>query len=206
MGLLSIQVRAVAVTASVSDGGAAVCPLEAETTGPGLAEQPPDVVWRAVLAATRSVLDHSPAPDAVEVSGEATVVLWDRETLGAARPAVLASDARAESAGPAAILAWLAAREAHTWAGVVGGRTCVGTVEAYTVARMTRGTWFATNRAHAERTGLLDPGTGTWDAALLERLGVTPDALPELLADGQRVGVSDPSCFLDLTLPLSLRP
>jgi glycerol kinase len=201
----SLQLREVAVTVAVDGGGAAVCDLVTHSPAAGLAEQQPEEIWRAVLAATRSALDHSPAPDRIEVSAEPTLVVWDQESLGAARPAIAPSDVRASSGGVPAALRWLAGHDLHTWALVSAGRYAVGTVESYVVARMTRGTWFATDREHAGRTGLLDTATGQWDTRLCEELGVPPEALPEVLDPHESAGTTDPACFLDLSLPIRFR-
>ena len=56
----------------------------------GWVEHEPDEIWSATLAAVRSALTQAenegvPAPVAVGVTNQReTVVLWDRETLGAA--------------------------------------------------------------------------------------------------------------------------
>ncbi len=62
VSVLSLHVRAGSITATVSGGGAAVFDLAHQSPGSGRLEQSPEGVWRAVLAVTRSVLDHSPAP------------------------------------------------------------------------------------------------------------------------------------------------
>ena len=69
-------------------------------------------------------------------------------------------------------LTWLARNEPHTWAGVVSGRTAVGTVDSYLVARMTRGLHHVTDASNASRTLLFDLATGTWSAELCELFGV----------------------------------
>lgn len=208
MTVLAVHVRAGSITATVSGGGAAVFDLQHQSPGAGRLEQSPEDVWRAVLAVTRSVLDHSPAPTRVEVTADPTLVVWDVETLGAARPAVLPEDERGaavgRTSGPGAVLAWLATHEPHTWALVTDGRYAVGTVESYVVARMTRGTWHVTDPGHARRVGLVDPATGEWDAPRCQRLDVPLEALPDILAAGERAGVTDPACFHGLTLPVTL--
>ena len=66
----------------------------------GWVEHEPDEIWSATLAAVRSALTQAehegvPAPVAVGVTNQReTVVLWDRETLGAARPAIVWQDRR----------------------------------------------------------------------------------------------------------------
>ncbi|QIK66091.1 hypothetical protein G7072_06815 [Nocardioides sp. HDW12B] len=207
MTLLSVHVRSGSITATVAGGGAAVFDLTRQTPADGRLEQSPEDVWRALLAVTRSVLDHSPAPTRVAVVSDPTLVVWDQETLGAARPAVLSEDERGaatgRTSGPGAVLAWLAVNEPHTWALVHAGRYAVGTVESYVVARMTRGTWHVTDPGHARRLGLTDPATGAWDAPRCAALDVPLEALPEILATGEGAGVTDPACFHGLSLPVT---
>ena len=62
-----LQVREVAVSVAVDGGGAAVCDLVTRSPATGLAEQQPEEIWRAVLAAARSALDHSPAAESVDI-------------------------------------------------------------------------------------------------------------------------------------------
>jgi glycerol kinase len=190
---------------AVEGGGAAVCDLELSCPAPGRAEQQPEEIWRAVLAVTRSALDHSPAPERIVVAAEPVLVVWDQESLGAARAAIAPSDHRASPGGIPAVLRWLAEHDPHTWALVRTGRYAVGGVESYVVARMTRGTWFVTDAEHAGRTGLLDTATGQWDASLCEELGVPLEALPEILGPHEPAGTTDPACFLDLSLPIRFR-
>ncbi|GAA2467620.1 rhamnulokinase family protein [Terrabacter carboxydivorans] len=53
--------------------------------------------------------------------------------------------------------------------------------------------WWLTGRMVAERTnasttGLLDPRTGEWDLVLLDRLGLPPSLLPQLVEPGSTIG------------------
>ena len=113
-------------------------------------------------------------------------MLWDRETLGSPRRAIVWQDRRTadictrlRDAGhedriteltglrldpyfSATKLMWLAEHEPHTWALVESGRYAVGTVDSYLIARMTRGTWHVTDVSNACRTLLFDLSTGDW--------------------------------------------
>ena len=121
-----------------------------------------------------------PPPSGVTNQRE-TAVLWDRETLGAPRRAIVWQDRRTaalcdelRAAGHEPRVteltglrldpyftgdqADLARRrdEPHTWAGVTSGRVAVGTVDSYLVARMTRGLHHVTDASNASRTLLFD--------------------------------------------------
>src|SRR6185436_17459248 len=116
---------------------------------PGWVEHGPEEIWQATLEATRAVLDQVDASRlrAVGITNQReTVLLWDRETLGSPRRAIVWQDRRtaaicqrlreeghearvAELTGlrldpyfSGTKLAWLREHEAHTWALVEEGR------------------------------------------------------------------------------------
>ena len=156
-----------------------------------------------------------------------TILLWDRETLGSPRRAIVWQDRRtadictrlkdagheervAELTGlrldpyfSGTKLMWLAEHEPHTWALVESGRYAVGTVDSYLIARMTRGTYHVTDVSNACRTLLFDLNTGDWSDELCELFGVPRDALPELVPNWGEVATTDPTSFLDLSLPIA---
>ena len=199
----------------------------------GWVEHEPDEIWAATLAAVGSALaqaeaEHVPAPVCVGVTNQReTVVLWDRETLGAARPAIVWQDRRTAAicdelrdAGheprvheltglrldpyfSATKLAWLAANDRHVWAGVQAGRVAVGTVDSYLVARMTRGVHHVTDPSNASRTLLFDLRAGAWSDELCELFGVPVDALPEVVPSYGVIGRTDPTVFAGLDLPVA---
>ena len=141
MGVLAIHAGSGGVTATVVTAQGRVSAtrhhgLRAHVADRGPVEQAADDLWQATLGATREVLREVDAADLVAIgitSDPDTILVWDRETLGSPRLAMVGR------AG--ARLAWLAEHEPHTWALVEEGRYAVGTVDSYLVARMTRGTW-----------------------------------------------------------------
>lgn len=147
-----------------------------------MSEVPAEQLWRDFLATVAT--DAA----AVEVAGPPSLVLWDSETLGAPRPAVLAPDPRALD--PALGLGWVAEHEPHTWALVVAGRYAAGPVASYLVARATRGLVHVTT----------DPA---WSAARAAELGVPAEVLPGLVGPGE-VGTTDPRLVRGLSVPLRL--
>lgn len=196
----------------------------------GWVEHAPEEIWQATLEATRAVLAEVDASEltAVGITNQReTVVLWDRETLGSPRRAIVWQDRRtadvcerlraaghedrvAELTGlrldpyfSGTKLAWLAENEPHTWALVESGRYAVGTVDSYLVARMTRGTWHVTDVSNASRTLLMDLGTGEWSDELCGLFGVPRDALPDLVPSWGEVAPTDPRSFLGLELPIA---
>jgi glycerol kinase len=197
---------------------------------PGWVEHAPEEIWQAALEATRAVLQKYDASQlrAVGITNQReTVLLWDRETLGAPRRAIVWQDRRTaeicdrlrdEGHEPRVTeltglrldpyfsgtkLTWLAENEPRTWALVQEGRYAVGTVDSYLVARMTRGTWHVTDVSNASRTLLMDLSTGEWSDELCTLFGVPRDALPDLVPNWGEIGTTDPASFCGLELPIA---
>ncbi|HET8604718.1 MAG TPA: glycerol kinase GlpK [Marmoricola sp.] len=199
---------------------------------PGWVEHSPEEIWQATLEATRECL-KAWGQDTTSLRGigitnqRETILLWDRETLGSPRRAIVWQDRRtAEICERLAAegheqrvteltglrldpyfsgtkLAWLAEHEPHTWSLVEQGRYAIGTVDSYLVARMTRGTWHVTDVSNACRTLLLDLERGEWSDELCGLFGVPRDALPELVPNWGELATTDPRSFLDLELPVA---
>jgi glycerol kinase len=197
---------------------------------PGWVEHAPEEIWQATLEATREVLGAVDADDltAVGITNQReTVVLWDRETLGSPRRAIVWQDRRtadichrlreeghedrvAELTGlrldpyfSGTKLVWLAENEPHTWTHVADGRYAVGTVDSYLIARMTRGVHHVTDVSNACRTLLFDLAEGTWSDELCDLFGVPRDALPELVPNWGEVATTDAASFCGLSLPIA---
>ncbi len=196
----------------------------------GWVEHTPEEIWQATLHSVREVLtkvDRSELTAIGITNQRETVVLWDRETLGSPRRAIVWQDRRSaeicerlrgegheervsEVTGlrldpyfSATKLAWLAENEPHTWALVTSGRYAVGTVDSYLIARMTRGTWHVTDVSNASRTLLFDLAEGAWSDEMCSLFGVPHDALPEVVPSWGEVATTDPKVFLDLSLPIA---
>ena len=155
------------------------------------------------------------------------MLLWDRETLGSPRRAIVWQDRRTadicrrmrdegheervtELTGlrldpyfSGTKLVWLAENEPNTWALVKEGRYAIGTVDSYLIARMTRGTWHVTDVSNACRTLLFDLEAGDWSEELCDLFGVPMDALPEIVPNWGELATTDPKSFLDLELPIA---
>ncbi|WP_028658845.1 FGGY family carbohydrate kinase [Nocardioides insulae] len=195
---------------------------------PGWVEHTPEGIWLATLEAVRQVLKGYAGPRILALgltNQRETVVLWDRETLGSPRRAIVWQDRRTASYCSAMSaheervreltglridpyfsatkFAWIAEHEPHTWALVESGRYAVGTVDSYLIARMTRGVWHVTDVSNASRTLLMDLSTGEWSPELCGLFGVPTDALPELVPNWGEVARTDPRSFLDLDLPIA---
>ena len=199
---------------------------------PGWVEHAPEEIWQATLESTRAVLDAWDG-SAADLKGigitnqRETVMLWDRETLGSPRRAIVWQDRRTadicsrlrdegheervtELTGlrldpyfSGTKLVWLAENEPSTWALVESGRYAIGTVDSYLIARMSRGTWHVTDVSNACRTLLFDLAEGDWSAELCELFGVPREALPDLVPNWGELATTDPKSFLGLELPIA---
>jgi glycerol kinase len=197
---------------------------------PGWVEHSPEEIWQATLEAAREALAayDGPPPVAVGITNQReTVLLWDKETLGSPRRAIVWQDrrtadicSRLKSEGheeriteltglrldpyfSGTKLRWIAEQEPHTWALVEDGRYAIGTVDSYLVTRLTRGTWHVTDVSNACRTLLFDLDAGDWSDELCDLFGVPKDALPEVVPSWGEIARTDPKSFLGLELPIS---
>jgi glycerol kinase len=235
MSVLAIDAGTTGVTAVVVDPDGSITAKGYQEFAqhfpqPGWVEHAPEEIWQATLEATREVLakiDQSTLTGIGITNQRETIVLWDRETLGSPRRAIVWQDRRTaevcdrlKAAGhedrvreltglrldpyfSGTKLTWLREHEPHTWALVESGRYAVGTVDSYLIARMTRGTWHVTDVSNASRTLLFDLNTGDWSDELCDLFGVPRDALPELVPNWGEVGTTDPRTFCGLSLPIA---
>jgi glycerol kinase len=226
-------VTVVVVTAEGTIAAKGYQEFEQHFPKPGWVEHAPEEIWQATLEATREAVDGyretgGPELQAIGITNQReTVVLWDRETLGSPRRAIVWQDRRtaeictrmrqqgeeeriAELTGlrldpyfSGTKLAWVADNEPNTWALVEDGRYAVGTVDSYLIARMTRGTWHVTDVSNASRTLLFDLDSGDWSDELCGLFGVPRDALPEIVPSWGSFATSDPRVFAGLELPIA---
>ena len=197
---------------------------------PGWVEHSPEDIWQATLEATRMAIEGHDTDDlqAIGITNQReTILLWDRETLGSPRRAVVWQDRRTadickrmrEQGNEERVteltglrldpyfsgtkLMWLAENEPNTWALVESGRYAVGTVDSYLVARMTRGLWHVTDVSNASRTLLFDLEAGDWSDELCSLFGVPRDSLPEVVPSWGEIATTDPKAFCGLALPVA---
>ena len=182
-------------------------PLDQRYPRQGWVEQDPETIWGSVLAVGREAIAASGlAPAALRAIGitnqRETTILWDAgsgETIGNAiswqdrRTAAQCERMRADgmAAELAAItglppdpyfsstkLAWLLAQGDNAER-AQRDRLRFGTVDAFLVWRLTKGTCHVTDATNAARTQLFDIGKQAWSEPLLEYFDVPANLLPE---------------------------
>ncbi|MBU6147325.1 MAG: glycerol kinase GlpK [Actinomycetales bacterium] len=198
----------------------------------GWVEHDPAEIWTAVCDATAaalSALDPArPGPTAIGVTNQReTLVVWDRRTLRALRPAIVWQDRRTagivaefEAAGHGPLVTertglrldpyftaskatWLLRHEPKVWDEVRAGRAVIGTVDSYLLARMSAGAVHVTDASNASRTLLFNITTGTWDEDLCAAFGVPLTCLPEIRPSIGMLTRTDPGAFGGLSLPVT---
>ncbi|GAB3302519.1 glycerol kinase GlpK [Epidermidibacterium keratini] len=197
---------------------------------PGWVEHEPDAIWSATLTAVRQAIKQAPEPPtALGITNQReTVVVWDRRTLTAPRPAIVWQDRRTAAicdelreAGhedevrrltglrldpyfSATKLVWLQRNEPDTWEGIESGRYAIGTVDSYLIARLTGGREHVTDATNASRTLLYDTFAGAWSDDLCALFGVPREALPEVVPSSGEIATTDPTLTADrATLPIA---
>lgn len=232
--LLAIDAGTTGVTALVVDGSGAIVAsgyreFPQYFPADGQVEHDLGEIWAATLEACRAAVADSPeTPVAVGITNQReTVCLWDCETLGSPRRAIVWQDRRtaplcdqlrAEGHEPAVAaatglrldpyfsatkLTWLRTSEPNTWHHIETGRVVVGTIDSYLIARMTRGLYHVTDHTNASRTLLYDLDAGAWSPTLCDLFGVPMACLPTIVPSIGTVGTTDPASFLGLSIPIS---
>ena len=187
---------------------------------PGQVEHDAELLFRSVVDAGREALAAARTTvDAIGITNQReTVVLWDRDTLTPAGPAIVWQDRRTASRcadlRDAGHEAWLRARTGLLldpyfsatkleWmlrapdlrARADRGMLRAGTVESWLVARLTNGTVHVSDATNSSRTLLADVRTGEWDDELLELFGVPRQALPRIVPSAGVVGTAATEWF-----------
>ena len=196
---------------------------------PGFVEHEPEEIWQATVAAATEALSQTTTPlSAIGITNQReTIVLWDKHTLRSPRKAIVWQDRRtaelvqqlkASGLEPriqkltglgldpyfsSSKLLWLSINEPELWLAVNEGSLKIGTVDSYLVARLTAGAAHVTDASNASRTQLLDISSGSWSDELLEVFNVPKSALPKVVPSYGEIARTDPSSFLNLSLPIT---
>lgn len=197
---------------------------------PGWVEHDPDEIWQATLSAVGAAIASvgSSEISAVGITNQReTVMVWDRENFSGPRRGIVWQDRRSSdlvvelrNSGIESMvrqktglgldpyfsstkLLWLSRNDKEVWQGVVSGKYAIGTVDTFLIARMTKGKVHVTDASNASRTQLLNLSTGSWDSELLEIFAVPEKVLPDVVASYGEAGITDPTEFLGLSLPIA---
>ena len=100
-------------------------------------------------------------------------------------------------------LSWIRTNDAGTWKDVASGRTVIGTIDSYLIARMSGGRFHVTDASNASRTLLYDIHAGRWSEKLCSLFDIPIDVLPDLVSSYGDLAHTDPNDFLGLDLPIT---
>jgi glycerol kinase len=193
---------------------------------PGWVEHDPEQIWQATLRASRQAVATSQNIQAIGITNQReTLVLWDRETLKAPRKAIVWQDRRTSeiveelrshenlirsktgtNLDPyftSTKLVWVQRNEPAIWSQVVAGKTAIGTVDSYLIARLTAGKSHITDASNASRTQLCNIETATWDDELLAIFNVPKAALATIVPNYGNLAETDPQAFLGIIAPIT---
>ena len=233
MSILAIDAGTTGVTVLVVSAAGVITSrgyseFEQHFPEPGWVEHDPEQIWQATLRASRQALSNSHNIQAIGIDNQReTLVLWDRETLKAPRNAIVWQDRRTadivqelkdkgleepirnktglglDPYFTSTKLIWLQRNEPEVWQSVLDGKTVIGTVDSYLVARLTSGKSHITDASNASRTQLCNIETATWDDELLSIFNVPRSALATIVPNYGKLAETDPHDFLGITAPIT---
>ncbi|MEX2501551.1 MAG: glycerol kinase GlpK [Trueperaceae bacterium] len=191
---------------------------------PGWVEHDPDEIWSSQSAVATEVLARAGvAPADVAAIGisnqRETTVLWDRKTLKPIHPAIVWQDRRTaglvrrwvdaglgdrirEITGlvpdayfSASKIAWILDHVDGARARAEAGELAFGTIDAWLIARLTRGEVHVTDVSNASRTMLYDLHAGAWSDELLQAFDVPEALMPKVVPSSGTIGTVPASWF-----------
>jgi glycerol kinase len=220
--------RAILFDAAGRPGATAQLPLTQIYPAPGQVEHDPEEIWRSVLQVCRDVLAKAGAASiaAIGITNQReTTIVWERATGKPVANAIVWQDRRtaplcatleregwaahvAETTGlvidpyfSATKLSWLLANVPGLAERAARGEVCFGTIDSFLLFKLTGGKLHVTDATNAARTKLFDIRSGTWDARLLDRLGVPLEVLPEVRDSQSDFGLTEKRHF-GVSLPI----
>ncbi len=191
---------------------------------PGWVEHDPNEIWSSQSSvATEALARAGLAPSDVAAIGitnqRETTVLWDRRTLEPVHPAIVWQDRRTAGqvrrwveAGlgdrirdrtglvpdayfSASKIAWLLEHVPDARRRAERGELAFGTVDAWLIARLTRGEVHATDVSNASRTMLYDIHERRWSEELLDAFAIPEAVMPKVVPSSGTVGTVPASWF-----------
>ncbi len=192
-------------------------PMAIAFPAPGWVEQDAGEIWRTTAEAIEECLSGAGGADvrALGVTNQReSVVAWDRRTGEPVGPCIvwqcrrtapaceglktqgLEPIIRGKTGLPidplfsASKLRWLLDHTPDGHARAGDGELCLGTVDSWLLWKLTGGGVHACDVSNAARTQLLDIGSGSWDAGLLDLFGIPAAALPRVASSSGAIGTS----------------
>jgi len=190
----------------------------------GWVEHDPNVIWETQHACIQAVLQRAGfAPERIAAIGitnqRETSLAWQRSTgepLGNAvvwqcrRTAARCQELEAQGladpvrqktglvldayfSGPK--FEWILQNVPGTRELAAQNDLCLGTVDAWIIAKLTGHTLHVTDPTNASRTMLYDIHARDWDAGLLALFGIPREALPQVVPSSGVMGTTDPAVF-----------
>ena len=230
MNILAIDAGTTGVTALVVDGNGQIISrgyteFQQHFPKPGWVEHGPEQIWQATLSSVSQAVGNK-AIDAIGITNQReTLVLWNRETMKAPRNAIVWQDRRTteivqelrehdelvrrktgtklDRYFTSTKLVWIQRNEPEVWADVLHGKTAIGTVDSYLVARLSSGRSHITDASNASRTQLCNIETAEWDPELMDIFNVPKAALPTIVPNYGRLAETDPTAFLGIQAPIT---
>lgn len=177
---------------------------------PGWAEQDPEDVWTATRAVMRDALKQAKVqPAELAALGVAnqrsSITAWDASSLAPLAPMITWHDVRtaercAELAARGFFVTsnmavskaeWILNNVAAAREAADAGRLRLGGLETWLCARLTGGL-HVTDHSNGSATGFYAHMEQSWDRTLLDELGISFEALPELVDSNALVGKTAP--------------
>ena len=184
---------------------------------PGWVEHDPNDIWSSQSSVGSEVLARADVkPSDVAAIGitnqRETTVIWDRATLQPIHRAIVWQDRRTaaqverwveqglgdtivqrtglvpDAYFSASKIAWLLDHVDGARARAEAGELAFGTVDAWLIARLTRGAVHATDVTNASRTMLYDIHRLDWCDELLDAFGIPQALMPEVVASSGVIG------------------
>ncbi|WP_432464193.1 FGGY family carbohydrate kinase [Agarivorans sp. QJM3NY_33] len=203
--------------------------LELTHPHPGWAEQDPEQIWRATVAAIEQCV-VALEPDllaGIAISNQReSVLVWDRKTGAALTPLVSwqcrRSEAICEQVGqkpeaqqvkaltgsvidplfPASKIRWLLNHIDNGTERALRGELCAGTVDSWLVWKLSNGKQFVTDASNASRYQLFNINRFAWDPLLLDLYQIPMQCLPKVVASSGERGLTQGLSFVADGVPI----
>lgn len=205
MNICVIDVGTSSIRSAVTDGHRVICFRQERTPPdmpePGLVEFDANEMTAVILQSATEVIDEVGSVDAVAVTNQrGTAMVWDRKTGEPVGPALGWQDLRTVGE----CLAWQAdglemvPNESATKLVYLLDRydpdrsrdLCFGTVDTWTVWCLSLGAHHVVDPSNAAMSGMLADDGSRWSDEIVDRLGVPPSCLPEIVDSTGVVGAA----------------